>query len=102
MLLEAHPEGVRVVSVSEASVAEQAGLEAGDVIVSAAGIAVERPTDLSAILRRQAPGTLLPLRVQRDGAVRERLARFPRGLTPPGRPASASPGRGDGAPDGLC
>ena len=77
VLLEPHPEGVRVVSVDEASVAEQAGLAAGDVIVSAAGVAVVRPTDLIAILRRQAPGTLLPLGVQRDGVVRERLARFP-------------------------
>lgn len=77
VLLEAHPEGVRVVSVNDKSVAEQAGLEAGDVIVSAAGISVERPDDLVALLRRQAPGTLLPLGVRRDGAVRERLARFP-------------------------
>lgn len=77
VLLEAHPEGVRVVSVNDKSVAEQAGLEAGDVIVSAAGVAVERPIDLSAILGRQAPGTLLPLGVRRDGVVRERLARFP-------------------------
>ncbi|MEQ6890256.1 ChaN family lipoprotein [Halomonas sp. CS7] len=77
VLLEAHPDGVRIVSVGEASVAEQAGLAAGDVILTAAGVAVERPTDLSLILRRQAPGTLLPLGVQRDGVTRERLARFP-------------------------
>jgi uncharacterized iron-regulated protein len=77
VLLEAHSDGVRIVSVGEKSVAEQAGLEAGDVIVTAAGVAVEVPTDLSVILRRQAPGTLLPLGVMRDGVTRERLARFP-------------------------
>ncbi|TLF45995.1 PDZ domain-containing protein [Halomonas urmiana] len=77
VLLEAHSDGVRIVSVGEESVAEQAGLEAGDMILTAAGVDVESPTDLSAILRRQAPGTLLPLGVRRNGVTRERLARFP-------------------------
>ncbi|WP_245781541.1 ChaN family lipoprotein [Halomonas saccharevitans] len=77
VLLEAHPDGVRIVSVNEGSVAEQAGLAAGDVIVTAAGVTVEVPADLNLILRRQAPGTLLPLGVMRDGVTRERLARFP-------------------------
>lgn len=77
VLLEAHPDGVRIVSVGEESVAEQAGLAAGDVILTAAGVPVDTPADLSAILRRQAPGTLLPLRVRRDDVTRERLARFP-------------------------
>ncbi|MDX1467237.1 MAG: ChaN family lipoprotein [Halomonas sp.] len=77
VLLEDHPDGVRILSVDEESVAEQAGLAAGDVILTAAGVDLDSPTDLSAILRRQAPGTLLPLEVRRDDVTREWLARFP-------------------------
>ncbi|APE32407.1 PDZ/DHR/GLGF protein [Halomonas aestuarii] len=77
VLLEAHPDGVRVRRIEPGSVAERAGLAEGDVIVSAAGVAVDTPTDLTTLLRRQAPGTLLPLGVRRDGVTEERLARFP-------------------------
>ncbi|WP_444678946.1 hypothetical protein [Halomonas sp. E19] len=57
--------------------AERAGLMAGDVVLLAAGEALARPADLTALVRRQPAGTLLPLLVRRDGGEREILARFP-------------------------
>ncbi|TFH85031.1 PDZ domain-containing protein [Billgrantia azerbaijanica] len=69
--------GVEIRSVIEGSVAEQAGLQAGDVILRAAGEAVLRPADLIQQVRRQPPGTLLPLAIRRNGAEQEILARFP-------------------------
>ncbi|MCG6656605.1 PDZ domain-containing protein [Halomonas campisalis] len=72
-----HEEGVEVHATLEGSIAEQAGLEAGDVILRAAGEALARPADLTGLVRQQRPGTLLPLQVRRHGEEREILARFP-------------------------
>jgi uncharacterized iron-regulated protein len=72
-----HEEGVEVHAILEGSIAEQSGLEAGDVILSAAGEALSRPADLTGLVRQQRPGTLLPLEVRRNGDPREILARFP-------------------------
>ncbi|MDX5433577.1 MAG: ChaN family lipoprotein [Halomonas sp.] len=69
--------GVAVRLVVEGSVAETAGLEEGDIVVRAAGERLLEPTDLTRLVRRQPPGTLLPLEVERDGERREVLARFP-------------------------
>ena len=69
--------GVAVIDVVDGSVAEAAGIRAGDVIVEAAGVAVREPGDLIAVVDRQAPGTWLPLRVARDGAPLEIIAKFP-------------------------
>jgi len=57
--------GVKVDEVATGSLAEATALQAGDVIETAAGVDVRRPADLTAIIRRQAPGTWLPLRVHR-------------------------------------
>ena len=59
------------------SVAESAGIEAGDVIVTAAGLAMAGPDDLVAVIGRQAPGTWLPLVLDRDGATLDVVAKFP-------------------------
>ena len=72
-----HEVGVEVHATLEGSIAEQAGLQAGDVILRAAGEALARPADLTGLVRQQRPGTLLPLKVRRDGEEREILARFP-------------------------
>jgi uncharacterized iron-regulated protein len=77
ILIAAHEDGVRVVSVVEASLAEGLGLAEGDLIVEAAGRPVRRPGELTDLVRRQTPGTLLPLTVARNGATEELLARFP-------------------------
>ena len=69
--------GVRVKKVIEGSVAEAAGLAPGDLIREAAGVAVSKTSDLIAIIRRQAPGTWLPLRVGRGAETVDIVARFP-------------------------
>ncbi len=69
--------GVRVKKVIEGSVAEAAGLAPGDLIREAAGVAVAKASDLIAIVRRQAPGTWLPLRVRRGAETVDIVARFP-------------------------
>lgn len=70
-------DGVAVAGVVADSIAETAGLRAGDIIVRAAGRPLNQPGDLIAIVTRQAPGTWLPLAVRRDDELREVIARFP-------------------------
>lgn len=70
-------EGLRVESVGGDSVAEAAGLERGDVILAAAGTRTSEVGKLIDIVNRQAPGTWLPLSVQRDGTIQEVVAKFP-------------------------
>ena len=69
--------GVRIEQVIPQSIAQATGLQVGDVIENAAGVSVRRPADLVAVIRRQAPGTWLPLNVRRAEQVYELLARFP-------------------------
>ena len=69
--------GVTIEQVIPQSVAEATSLRVGDVIETAAGVSVRRPTDLTAIIKRQAPGTWLPLSVRRGEAIQEMVARFP-------------------------
>jgi uncharacterized iron-regulated protein len=67
----------RVNRVVGNSVAEVAGLKAGDHVVRAAGVEMRSPDDLVDVVGRQAPGTWLPLSVRRDGEVIEVVAKFP-------------------------
>ncbi len=69
--------GVRVKKVVEGSVAEAAGLAPDDLIHEAAGVAVSKTSDLIAIVRRQAPGTWLPLRIRRGAETVDIVAKFP-------------------------
>ncbi|MDI5985501.1 ChaN family lipoprotein [Halomonas sp. M4R5S39] len=73
----AHAEGVAIHGVGPDSVAAEAGLREGDVIVRAAGRPMAAPGDLTGLMQRMVPGTLLPLEIRRDGRERELLARFP-------------------------
>ncbi|CAO3414808.1 ChaN family lipoprotein [Azospirillum endophyticum] len=75
--LEPGPEGIIVGAVGDGSVAAVADLRPGDRILIAAGLPVRAPADLVAVIRRQAPGTWLPLTIRRDGAEREVVAKFP-------------------------
>ena len=59
------------------SVAEAAGIKAGDHIVRAAGLEMRSPDDVVDVVGRQAPGTWLPLSIRRDGEVIEIVAKFP-------------------------
>ena len=59
------------------SVAEIAGLKAGDLVVRAAGLQTRNPDDLVEVVGRQAPGTWLPLSIRRDGQEIDLIAKFP-------------------------
>lgn len=75
--IEPHAAGVRVKEVTPGSVAAQAGLVAGDVITGAAGGPLKDPDALIRTVRRQLPGTILPLDVLRGAQRLEVLPRFP-------------------------
>ncbi|MFI5340253.1 MAG: ChaN family lipoprotein [Candidatus Methylomirabilales bacterium] len=69
--------GVVVREVLKGSIAEEAGLQRGDVITTAAGEPVRDTEDVIAAVGRQAPGTWLPLLVKRGDETLEIVARFP-------------------------
>ncbi len=69
--------GVLIDQVIEESVAEDAGLEIGDIIVKAAGERVMETGELVTVIQRQAPGTWLPLEIKRDGETMDIIAKFP-------------------------
>lgn len=77
ILIETAEGGVRVKEVMEGSVAAAAAIEAGDIVVSAAGFPVAQAGELIEIVQRQAPGTWLPLTIRRGGKEIEIVARFP-------------------------
>ncbi|MDQ5896133.1 MAG: hypothetical protein QG612_219 [Pseudomonadota bacterium] len=69
-------QGVRLSDVAPGSLAEAAGLRAGDLLVEAAGRPLRSPDALRALVQRQPPGTWLPLKVLREGVVRDVVVRF--------------------------
>lgn len=77
VLIEGGDAGVRIMEVFEGSVAAQSGLVEGDVILVAAGFKTATSSALVEIIQRQAPGTWLPLTVQRGDESLELLAKFP-------------------------
>jgi len=77
VLIESAEGGVSVKKVLKDSIAETAGLKAGDLILSAAGQALAKSGDLVTIIKAMNPGTWLPLAVRRDGVEVEIIARFP-------------------------
>jgi uncharacterized iron-regulated protein len=77
VMLERDETGVRIARVEKGSVAEAAGLRAGDVIAEAAGVSVKQAGDLTELVQRQAPGTWLPLKVKRESSSLEVVAKFP-------------------------
>ncbi len=68
---------VHVIEVKKGSVAEAADLRVRDVITEIAGQPVKRNTDVIVAVRRQAPGTWLPLKVMRQDEPIEIVAKFP-------------------------
>src|SRR5262249_46633188 len=77
-VLLAQGEGApRISQVVRGSVAEAAGLQAGDHVVRAAGLETRIPDDLVEIVGRQAPGTWLPLSIRREGQEIDLIAKFP-------------------------
>jgi hypothetical protein len=75
--LEVTADGVRVARVEPGSVAETAGVRAGDVIVAIAGSDVSLPADVRKAVGHRAPGASLTLRMRRDGKLTEIVATFP-------------------------
>jgi len=75
--LEATEDGVRLSEVTPGSVAERAGLRAGDLLVSVAGRTPMLPIEVAAAVMRQPAGTWLPIVVRRDDQELEFVARFP-------------------------
>ncbi|MCG6891544.1 MAG: ChaN family lipoprotein [Gammaproteobacteria bacterium] len=77
IMIETAENGVRVMEVIADSVAERAGMLAGDIIQQAAGFAVGTTGELIEVVQRQAAGTWLPLKVLREDKNQELIARFP-------------------------
>jgi uncharacterized iron-regulated protein len=74
--MEPAKDGIRIASVQAGSVAEQAGLKGGDILVAVAGQPAKIDA-LRALVQRQPPGTWLPLKVKRGSEEIEIVARFP-------------------------
>lgn len=75
--MQANGVGVRIGEVREGSVAAQAGLRAGDLVLEVAGRRAKGPDDIRLAVQRQPAGTWLPLRVKRADEELELVARFP-------------------------
>jgi uncharacterized iron-regulated protein len=75
--LEPTEHGVRIGEVTAGSIAERTGLRKGDLITEIAGERPEHSIDVAAAVARQAPGTWLPLRIQRGSRKLEFVAKFP-------------------------
>ena len=69
--------GARVLQVEKGSIAETAGIRDSDVIIEAAGMPIKQINDIVDIVKRQAPGTWLPLKLKRGGETIEIIAKFP-------------------------
>jgi uncharacterized iron-regulated protein len=83
IFIEEVEDGVRVKEVTAESVAAATGIEAGDIVVSAAGFPVAKNSELIGIVQRQAPGTWLPLTVRRNGRETDLVAKFPTSFESP-------------------
>jgi hypothetical protein len=70
------PNGVQVREVVVGSIAEQAGMRTGDVIVRIAGEPAAQSADVIEAVQRQAPGTWLPITVKRGDETLDLVARF--------------------------
>lgn len=68
---------VSVQRVIDGSVAADAGLEQGDLLLEVGGLPCENVEDVIERVQVQAPGSWLPMRVRRAGRVIDLVARFP-------------------------
>ncbi|MDV6343717.1 ChaN family lipoprotein [Nitrosomonas sp. Is37] len=69
--------GARVLQVEKGSIAEAANMLEGDLITEIAGLSVMEVGDIVAVVKRQAPGTWLPLKIKRGNDEIEIVAKFP-------------------------
>lgn len=70
-------QGLTINAVSAGSLAEKTGLRAGDRILEIAGRPPTGSGDAAASIRRQPPGTWLPLRIDRGAEQLDLVVRFP-------------------------
>jgi len=75
--LEQAADGVRIRQVEKGSIAEASGVRDGDVVLEIAGRPAKQAGDVAGAVRRQAPGTWLPLKVKRGSDTVELVAKFP-------------------------
>jgi uncharacterized iron-regulated protein len=75
--LEDGRDGLRIAQVMAGSLAEKSGLQAGDRVAEMAGRPVSKSAEAIAMIRRQPPGTWLPLRILRRDEALEIVVRFP-------------------------
>ena len=69
--------GAVVLQVEKNSIAEAAKLQDSDVILEMAGLPLKNTEDVVTIVKRQAPGTWLPLKIKRDDQEMQIIAKFP-------------------------
>ncbi len=77
VLIENDDRGVRIKEVVAGSVAEESGLLADDIVLHAAGFETATTADLIEVVKRQAPGTWMPLNIRRDDGELQVIAKFP-------------------------
>jgi uncharacterized iron-regulated protein len=77
VMIETAEDRVRVLQVMEDSIAASADIRDGDSILEAAGLPLASTSDLIGIVQQQAPGTWLPLSIERDGKTLDVVAKFP-------------------------
>lgn len=75
--LEDATQGVKISAVTAGSLAEKTGLRAGDRIIEIAGRPASGSGDAVATIRRQPPGTWLPLRIARGDSQLDLVIQFP-------------------------
>lgn len=75
--MEAEKGGIRIASVVAGSIAEKAGIKAGDLVVEVRGLPLRDMQGLRFAVQQQTPGTWLPLKVKRGSEEIELIARFP-------------------------
>jgi len=75
--LEPAPAGVRIASIAAGSVAANARLRVGDVIIELGGMVVSTPGQVAQAVARQPPGSWLPIKLRRGQRTLERVAKFP-------------------------
>lgn len=68
--------GARVLQVEKGSIAEKADIRESDLIIEAAGLPVKQLNDIVEIVKRQTPGTWLPLKLKRGSDTMEAVAKF--------------------------
>ncbi|HSG23976.1 MAG TPA: PDZ domain-containing protein, partial [Azonexus sp.] len=68
---------VRVQSITAGSLAERSGFVVGDRLIEVAGKPALNTSTVISAIRRQPPGTWLPLRVQRGETALDLVVRFP-------------------------